>query len=219
MKAVCPFESCLKRHKQKTDFCSLHWASVWTLRSSQYWYEYVFLSLSRSVSSTRTQKPKCLHAKTFPCLFSLPNFPTPKKLFFFFLAENPPGICQHQTELIALNRSRNLKVSGHDDVIIGVTEVAWESSEIRSLTSLSVQHCIQSVWSITPFAWFRQQWDWLGRKLRAWDVVSGVPILVSCVCVHEDSPKPGFGVVRGGSGGGWLRGMKRWEAGVGGEAG
>lgn len=63
----------------------------------------------------------------------------------FFVAENPPGICQHQTELIVLNLSRNLKVSGHDDVIIGVTEVAWESSEIRSLTSLSVQHCIQSV--------------------------------------------------------------------------
>lgn len=137
----------------------------------------------------------------------------------FFVAENPPGICQHQTELIALNLSRNLKVSGHDDVIIGVTEVAWESSEIRSLTSLCaalypiclINHAFRLISSTVGLTW--EKAAGLRCSLR------GPYIGVVCVCVHEDSPKPCFGVVRGGSGGGWLRGMKRWEAGVGDEAG
>ena len=55
------------------------------------------------------------------------------------------GICQTQTDLIALNHSHSLNVSDRGDVIIGVAEVAWESSEILSLTSSSLEHYLQSV--------------------------------------------------------------------------
>lgn len=37
----------------------------------------------------------------------------------FFCSLKPGGICQPQTELIALNHSRSLKVSDRGDVIIG----------------------------------------------------------------------------------------------------
>lgn len=105
---------------------------------SMFFFLYHVLSLAFVHKNKNAYTLKHSHACSLCQTFQHPKIS-------FFVAENPPGICQHQTELIALNLSRNLKVSGHDDVIIGVTEVAWESSEIRSLTSLSVQHCIQSV--------------------------------------------------------------------------
>lgn len=106
---------------------------------SMFFFLYHVLSLALVHKNKNAYMLKHSHACSLCQTFQNP------KSSFFFVAETPPGICQHQTELIALNRSRNLKVSGRDDVIIGVAEVAWESSEIRSLTSLSVQHCIQSV--------------------------------------------------------------------------
>lgn len=123
---------------------------------------------------------------TFPrnipmLLLSLSNFSVAPKLICTLKS---PGIFQLQTELIALNHHRSLKVSGHSDVITGVAVVAWESSEILSLTSPCLQRCIQSVSSITPFAWFRQHWDWLGRELWVWDVVFGVLMWCRvCVCL------------------------------------
>lgn len=99
-----------------------------------------FNSLSYcSVFTNHTQKSNCPRSQTFPCLFSS-TFNTPKN-FFFFNSLKSRGICQPQTELIALNHSRSLKVSDRGDVITGVAEVAWESSEILGLTSL--QCCIQ----------------------------------------------------------------------------
>lgn len=151
-----------------------------------------------------TEKSKCLHSSKHSHACSLsPTFSTPKKLFCSLKSS---GICQPQTELIALNHSRSLKVSGRGDVIIGVAEVAWESSEILSLTSPSLQrsypirlinHPISLDFVNTGIDFGRTLWAWR-CSLRGPDVVSCVSPRV-CVCIGENSAKPGFGIVRGGS--------------------
>lgn len=133
-----------------------------------------------------------------------------------FCSLKSSGIFQHQTELIALNHYHSLKFSGHSDVITGIAEVAWESFKILGLTS----PCIQSVSSITPFARFRQHWDWLGRALWAWDVVFRVLMwcrVCLCVCLWIQSKAR----LKGSDGrkwGGRLGGMKGW-GGIGGQRG
>lgn len=162
-------------------------------------------------------KTKLPFTETFPCLFSFSNFSIPEKKKKRFCSLKSSGIFQLQTELIALNHHRSLKVSGHSDVITGVAEVAWESSELLSLTSPSLQRCIHSVSSITPFAWFRQHWDWLGRALWAWDVVFGVLMRCRgcgcvCVCLWIQS-KAWLQGSDGRKWAGWLGGIEGWRDG------
>lgn len=99
-----------------------------------------FLTVYHIVQSLLTiHKNQTAHAVKHSHAYSL-QLSTPPKTFFFYSLKSR-GICQPQTELIALNHSRSLKVSDRGDVITGVAEVAWESSEILGLTSL--QCCIQ----------------------------------------------------------------------------
>lgn len=151
-----------------------------------------------SVVCRFTRKQKRLHAETFPCLFSL---------FFFFNFQQPEklssslksgGICQPQTELIALNHSRSLKVSGRGDVIIGVAEVAWESCEILSLTFPStavypirlINHPFRLISSTPGLTWENALGP--GCSPRGPDVMSCVCASV-CTCVCENSPNPASG--------------------------
>lgn len=57
------------------------------------------------------------------------------------------GICQLQTEVIALNRSRSLRAFGRGDAIGGVAAVAWESRGVFSLTFSAPKSAL----SIIPF--------------------------------------------------------------------
>ena len=108
----------------------------------------------------------------------------PKKLL---CSLNSCGIRQPQTELIALNHSRSLKVSGRGDVITRVAEVAWESSEIPGLTWL--RRCIQIRLINHPFSSDfvnsgidRESALVLSRSLQGPGVVSCIRVCV-CVCV------------------------------------
>lgn len=151
------------------------------------------------------------HSHASHSLFSQTEPPSgpPKETFFFFFCSSsfkPDGIHQPQTELIALNHSRSLKVSDRGDVISGVAEVAWESIEIRGLTSLQsriqsrlISHPFRPISSTTGLIWENTlvQRRSLQGSPRG---VLGVRVhLCVCVCVRtgESRSKPGFGVLRG----------------------
>lgn len=134
------------------------------------------------------------HSHASHSLFSQTEPPSgpPKETFCFFFCSSsfkPDGIHQPQTELIALNHSRSLKVSDRGDVISGVAEVAWESIEIRGLTSLQsriqsrlISHPFRPISSTTGLIWENT----LVQKssgFPAWCLGRACASVCVCVCV------------------------------------
>lgn len=126
-----------------------------------------------------------IHTETFSFFFCLLKLSHTTKKFFFYSLKSC-GICEPQTEVIALNHSRGLKVSGRGDVIRGVAEVAWEHSEITGL----IFSGSKSTLSITSFRLISSTPGLIWKNTL---VLRCSPQGLHVVCVCESSPKPGFG--------------------------